>query len=181
MNRNPKILVLGHARHGKDTASEVLRDDYDMSFTSSSLFCAERIVMPVMNANFPGMYGTAQECFDDRVNHREAWYNIIRDFNRYDAAALGCAIFDEHDVYCGLRSKAEFHALKNAGVFDMSMWIDASDRLPPEGALSCTVEPWMADYVVDNNGPDVEALRRNVRSLMTNWLEVHWLCREAFA
>ena len=31
--RKPKLLVIGHARHGKDTVSELLRDRHGFSFT----------------------------------------------------------------------------------------------------------------------------------------------------
>ena len=175
----PKILVIGYARHGKDAVGEILRDTYGLTFTSSSLFCAERVVMPYFgrrapNAGFdttPGVnpYGSVRECFDDRSNHRAEWYEAIRDFNWPDASALGRAIFADNDVYVGLRSKAELHALKNSGVVDHVIWVDRSDHAPPEDRSSCTVEPWMADHVVDNNGTP-EDLRFNVRQLMDGLL-----------
>ena len=164
-----KILVIGHARHGKDTVCEILQDEYGMAFTSSSLFCAEHVVMPYFRNKAPTpayiQYSNVQECFDDRSNHRAEWYEAIRDFNRPDASALGRAIFAENDVYCGLRSKAELNALVNARVADFVIWVDRSDHQPPEDRSSCTVEPWMAHYVLDNNGTP-EDLRFNVRQLM---------------
>lgn len=162
-DRKPRILVLGHGRHGKDTVCEILKERYGLQFTSSSWFCAERVVMPALNGQF--QYKDAQACYEDRHNHRALWYDLIRDFNRPDATALGRAIFAENDVYCGLRSKAEFHALRNAGVYDYAIWVDASDRVPPEDASSCTVEPWMADFVIDNNGT-LEDLELNLKQLM---------------
>lgn len=172
----PRILVLGHGRHGKDTVCEMLANEYDLKFTSSSAFCAERVIMPKLSnlwvsgeLGMPGPYHSAQECYEDRHNHRAFWYEAIRDFNRPDATALGRAIWAENDVYCGLRSKAEFHALRNVGAFDVAIWVDASDRVPPEDASSCTVEPWMADYVLDNNG-SLEDLELNLKQLMENVL-----------
>lgn len=158
-----KVLVMGYARHGKDTAAEMIAQRYGLKFTSSSMFLAERLMM----GEFPsGTYQTVEECFEDRGNHRQKWYEAIRDFNRPDASALGRAIFAEHDIYCGIRSRAEFHAMKNSGVFDISVWIDAQDRgVPPEANESCTVRPWMADYVVDNGG-DQEQLHHNIKQLL---------------
>lgn len=176
----PKILVLGYARHGKDTVGEMLRDRYGLSFTSSSMFCAERVMMPYFrrkgNAEFRDKpdaiqdtphYLNAQECFEDRANHRAEWYEAIRDFNQPDATALARAILEEHDVYCGIRSKAELSACRVAGVFDVIVWIDRTDHQPPEDRSSCTVEPWMADYVIDNNGT-LEDLALNVERLATS-------------
>ncbi len=171
---NPKILVLGYSRHGKDTVSEMLRDKYQTRFVSSSMFCAEHVILAGINAEttpklakLKGDYNNPAECFDDRHNHRSLWYDTIRAFNRPDATALGRAIFEDHDVYCGLRSKAELNALKNAGLVDYIIWVDRSDHLPPEGPASCTVEPWMADYVLDNNGT-LEDLELSLTQLIDN-------------
>lgn len=156
----PKIVVLGHGRHGKDTVCSILAG-MGLSFTSSSMFCAENVILPKMQ----GAYPSAQACFDDRHNHRALWYQLISDYNRYDPTRLGREILRQHDVYCGLRSAREFHALHHAKVFDYSIWVDASERIPPEDSDSCTVAPWMANFVVDNNGTEQE-LFDNVMRLM---------------
>lgn len=169
MSPAPRILVMGYARHGKDTFCELLADHYGLKFTSSSWFCAERVVMPkvddlwdrfqgasVTKVDEPpmGRYLTVQECFEDRHHHRKFWFDAITDFNTPDLTRLGRAIFAENDVYCGVRNVEEFQAMKDAGVFDVSVWVDAGDRLPPEDESSCTVYRELADYVVDNNGPE---------------------------
>lgn len=163
-----KVLVMGYARHGKDTAAEMISQRYGLSFTSSSMFCAEHVMMPYFDMFVEDelRYDSVEECFEDRGNHRQEWYEQIRDYNRPDAATLGKAIFAEHDIYCGLRSRAEFNALQNSLAFDISVWIDATDRgIPPEANESCTVRPWMADYVIDNGG-DEEQLHFNIKQLL---------------
>lgn len=178
----PRIMVMGYARHGKDTVSDLLREKYGLRFTSSSQFCAERVVLPHVKQAwsewhrtaadprpkkpaFPD-YDTVEECFDDRGNHRELWFNLITQFNTPDLTALGQAIFEGHDVYCGIRNAREFHALRNAGVFDVAIWVDAEERVGSrEDRSSCTVEPWMADFVLDNNGTLAD-LERNLDVLM---------------
>jgi hypothetical protein len=178
--RKPRILVLGHARHGKDTVCEMLRDRYGLTFTSSSMFCAEKVVWPAMQRvnrewleasetqsqgrPFPD-YASAQECFDDRGNHRAFWYDTITKYNESNRGRLAREIFAENDVYAGVRNKNEFHAIKNAGLYDVAIWVDRSDHLPPEDRASCTVEPWMADFVLDNNGT-LEETGRNLEAIM---------------
>lgn len=154
----PKLMILGHARHGKDTVGEwFVKRGY--TFVSSSWFVCEKAVFPAMmraNAKNYGLsqfpYANAREAFEDRANHRGFWYRAISDYNRPDAARLGKELFAEYDMYVGLRSARELHALRNAGAFDIAVWVDASERCPQEPRSSCTVEPWMADYVIDNNG-----------------------------
>lgn len=164
----PRILVIGHGRHGKDTVAAMLHLKYNMRFTSSSRFCAERVMMPYFEQS-DTVYMTADECFHDRHNHRASWYHAIREFNRPDATTLARAILENNDVYCGMRSKAELFACRNAGIFDHVIWVDRSEHVPAEGALSCSVEPWMADYIIDNNGT-LEDLEFNVGQLMARLL-----------
>jgi len=160
----PKLLVIGHARHGKDTVCEKLRDEYGFKFMSSSMFCAEKVVMPHMNEN-GHHYINAGECFEDRVNHRKTWFDAIVQYNSDDQSRLGREMLEEYDVYCGMRSRSELHACRNAGLFDAIIWVDGSKRKSPESQDSCTVEEWMADFTLDNNGSQQD-LTRNLAVLM---------------
>lgn len=158
-----KILLIGHGRHGKDTVAEILSRDWNLSFRSSSEFCAEHVVYPALKNQYG--YTTVEECFLDRHKHRSEWYDLISEYCKEDASKLGREIFSASDIYCGLRNKREFHALKNGDHFDVSIWIDRSDHLPPEDRSSNNIEPWMADYIIDNNGT-LEQLHQEVTRLM---------------
>lgn len=184
----PKIAVIGHARHGKDTVCELLRDLYGFTFTSSSLFCAEKVVFPAYRAWCMGDSGprshliekrlfrdpawvTVDDCFADRSNHRALWFDLIADYNTPDPATLARNITDAYDIYAGIRSTREFHAAVNEGIFDLVVWVDRSKHLPKEPSSSMELEPWMADYVIDNNG-DLDDLNREVRRLVAARVEV---------
>jgi hypothetical protein len=158
-----KLLIIGHGRHGKDTVSEILRDRYGYSFESSSQFCSKLFIYDMLRDKYG--YATEAECYADRHNHRQEWYEAICAYNVPDASRLGRAIFAEHDIYCGLRNKREFFAMKNTGVFDYAIWVDRSDHLPEEPKTSMSLEQWMADYTIDNNGSLAE-LEFNVAQLM---------------
>jgi hypothetical protein len=165
-----RMMVVGHGRHGKDTVAEILRDVFGARFVSSSWFMAEKVVFPYFKELNPGKYASVQECYDDRANHRSTWFDLIASTNKDDLTTLGRAIFSEYDLYVGNRNAREFHALRNAGAFDVSVWVDACERLEyREPRTSLTVEPWMCDYVVDNNGTLAD-LERHVFSLMDNLL-----------
>lgn len=162
----PKILILGWARHGKDTAASFLRDDFGFSFCSSSLFAAQEIVRPAL-ARMGKVYATLEECYADRVNQRKLWYEAICKFNEQDPARLGRKIFQQHDLYVGLRNVREFEALQADKAFDLCIWIDATGRgLPPEAKQSCSVQPSHADVIVNNNGTLAE-LRQGLRDVIS--------------
>ena len=159
----PKLLVIGHGRHGKDTVCDILANRYGYSFESSSQFCSKLFIFDMLKDQYG--YNNEEECYADRHNHRAEWYNAICEYNIPDPAKLGREIFKEHDIYCGLRNKKEFHAMKNTGVFDYAIWVDRSDFLPPESKDSMSLEQWMADFTIDNNGT-LEDLHFNVDALM---------------
>lgn len=166
----PKLLIVGHGRHGKDTVCEILKAQYDYNFRSSSDFCAERFIYSELKNKYG--YSSYQECFADRHNRRSEWFDMIHKYCAADHARLGREIFEENEIYCGLRNKAEFHAMRNSGVFDYAIWVDRSDHLPPEDSSSMTLEIWMADYVIDNNGTLAD-LQRNTTQLMQHLLSIH--------
>ncbi len=159
----PKLLIIGHGRHGKDTVCEILKEKYGFSFESSSQFCSKLFIYDQLKNQYN--YSNEEECYNDRHNHRQEWYEAICAYNVPDAARLGREIFSAHDIYCGLRNKKEFHAMKNTGVFDYAIWVDRSDHLPPEPKTSMSLEQWMADFTIDNNGT-LEELEFNTSSLL---------------
>ena len=160
-----KLLVIGHGRHGKDTVCEILRDKYGYSFESSSRFCSKLFIYDQLKDKYG--YSNEEQCYADRHNHRAEWYDAICDYNVPDAARLGREIFSAHDIYCGLRNKREFFAMKNTGVFDYAIWVDRSNHLPPESKDSMSLEQWMADFTIDNNST-LEDLYFNVDQLITH-------------
>ncbi len=148
--RKPKLLVLGHARHGKDTVAEILRDHYGYSFASSSLFAAEKCVRPALAA-CGVTYASLEECYADRANHRGFWYEAISAYNGGGRSRLAEEILKGHDVYVGMRSNAEY--LASRSLFDYVLWVDASKRKPLEPEASFNIpfdHSWMIQ--VNNNG-----------------------------
>ena len=150
---SPNVMVLGYGRHGKDTFCNILKDRWGLAFTSSSMFCAERVMMPFFRS-IGVHYDSAQACYDDRHtgDNRRIWYDQISAYNAHDPTRLARNIFAEYDIYAGLRNEREFFACKRAGLIDSCVWVSRSLHLPPEDDKSCTVGPWLADRTIDNNG-----------------------------
>lgn len=162
MTTKPKILVIGHSRHGKDTVCEMLQKQYGLNFVSSSLFCAERVIYPMLK----GFYQTFEECYNDRHNHRALWFNLIAQYNAKDKARLSREILNEYDIYCGLRNREELEAARE--LFDLIIWVDASDRLPPEPSASISVSAEDAHYVL-NNDYSINSLEHQIKEILPVW------------
>ncbi len=171
-----KLMIIGHGRHGKDTAAAMFEDMYGLKFTSSSWFCAEKVVFPALTSaekrkelaekywhHIPE-YASAGAAYEDRARYRTLWFNLIAEYNTPDPTRLGREILAQYDMYVGIRDPAEFHALRHIDAFDFAIWVDRSRRWTDEDKSSMGMAPWMADFVIDNNGT-LDDLRANVRRL----------------
>ena len=169
MNNKKKILVIGYGRHGKDTVCSILKEKYRMKFNSSSWFLAKNVIFPQLKDLYN--YASVEDCYNDRHNHRKEWYDIIHAYCADDKARLGKEIFQEYDIYCGLRNELEFNAMKQAQIFDYTVWVDRSKHLPPESTESMTLTPAHADYIIDNN-KDFEHLVNEVEHMMSRLRDI---------
>lgn len=168
MTDRPKLLIIGYGRHGKDTVAEFLRDDYGFKFTSSSLFVAQEVMWDNWGV---AKYPDFDAMFEDRSNHRVLWMEMISAYNTPDKTKTAKTMMDRgFDLYVGMRRLDELEACKAAEIFDAIIWVDASERHPPEtGSMDITLDNAFPDYVLDNNGPE-EALVDEITRLM-KWLD----------
>lgn len=161
-NKRLKVLILGHARHGKDTCAEILQEHFEFTFQSSSVAASEIFIYGTLKEKYG--YETAQECFEDRVNHRAEWHDMICKYNEMDKALLAKDILAHNDCYVGMRSGLEIDECVRQGIFDLIIWVDASERLPLEDASSFNIDKSYADVILDNNGT-LEQFTRRVLNL----------------
>lgn len=132
-----------------------------MKFTSSSEFANEKVVFPELKDKYG--YTTPEECFQDRVNHRKEWFDLICKYNEADHSRLTKELLQTSDIYVGMRNVKELQ--KSAHLFDAVVWVDALGRLPKEPLDSCNVGPVNATHKIDNNST-LEHLDRQVDQLL---------------
>lgn len=155
----PKLFIVGHGRHGKDTAAEILRDNYGFTFESSSQFACERVVIPYLRAHYGLEWSSPVYAFEQRGQYREQWAEAIRNFNE-PLDRLSREIFRCFDIYVGIRDRDEFLASRKHS--DLSIWIDARERVDFVDP-TCTIEASDCDITIDNNGTPDELEQRLVR------------------
>jgi dephospho-CoA kinase len=158
-----KLCIIGYGRHGKDTCAEIITNKTGLKSLSSSMFCSEKIVFPKLK-NLYG-YINPEDCFNDRSNHRKEWYELIKDYCKNDLTRLTREIIENSDIYIGIRDIHEFKASKH--LFDLVIWVDASERLVPESVDSCTVTKDCADIIIENNGTFEEFYGKVTRLIYT--------------
>lgn len=153
-----KIMIVGHARHGKDTAADVLGRHLGCKPLASSWVACETFLFDELtDRGF--RYFDAKTAWDDRLVNdkmRALWFELIKKYNDTEKTRLMRDIYNRSDIYNGLRNHEELLAGYDAKLIDLCIWIDASGRLPAEPTTSMTVTPDMADIVIENNGTQAQ-------------------------
>jgi len=159
--KNTTICVLGHCRHGKDSFAEIMRDEFGLTFKSSSQAAVDIFLYDALKDKYG--YQTPEECFEDRVNHRAEWKQLICDYNKEDRAKLAKGILEYSDCYVGMRDREEIDECLRQGLFDIIIWVDASERLPLEDPSSFDIDKTCADIIIENNGTYEEFREKVIR------------------
>jgi hypothetical protein len=149
MENNIRLLIIGHMRHGKDSLAEILFENFGLKYISSSQACADIFIYDELKDKYG--YKTPEECFNDRVNHRQEWYEMICDYNKDDKARLAKEILKYNNTYVGMRDSSEIKECLKQGLFDLVIWVDASKRLPREDTSSFNITEADADIIIENN------------------------------
>ena len=154
-----KLLIISHKRWGKDTMVEILRDEFNLKFISSSQAASDIFIFDTLKDKYG--YKTPEECFEDRVNRRQEWYELICEYNKEDKTRLAKKILEKANVYVGMRDRREIEDCIKIGLFDLIVWVDASKRLPKEDKESFNIDISCADVIIDNND-DLETFKKRV-------------------
>lgn len=153
-----KILILGHGRHGKDTVADMISEMYGYTFESSSMAAAEIAVFPTLAPKYG--YDTVEQCFEDRVNRRQEWKELITAYNTPDKSRLCREIVASRDGYVGMRCPLEYAA--TCELFDVTIWVDASERHPADPTMGIE---YNASMVWLDNNRDLDHLLAGVCNL----------------
>ena len=162
----PKLLIIGYARHGKDTVAEILHKKHGFKFISSSEFVGREIIWE----NWGKIrYPTFEAMFEDRVNWRKQWMEMISLYNTPDKSRTASTMLSRgYDMYVGMRRLDEL--ISTRSLFNHVVWVDRSDHLPPEtGSMDITERNAQWGYKIDNNGTLAD-LERNVDSFVSTVL-----------
>lgn len=145
----PKLLIIGHGRHGKDVLADIFCKEYGFKAKSSSMAAAEILLYGQLKEKY--VYKTFEECYADRHNHRAEWFDIITNYNTPDKSKLARVIMEENDIYVGMRNSDEIAACKENDIFDFVIWVHRPG-VDLEGSDSFNITKEDADLIVVNDG-----------------------------
>jgi hypothetical protein len=166
MKGNYKLLIIGHMRHGKDTVAGIIEEYTGMSFKSSSQMAAEIFIYDKLKNKYK--YTSFMECFEDRMNHRAEWHELIKNYNYPDKAKLAKEILKYNDMYVGMRSQAEIDKCIEDGIFDLIIGVfDPNKPLEPKDSFD--IDLFTSSDVIIPTG-DLEVAKRKVKKLCDHLL-----------
>jgi hypothetical protein len=149
----PKILIVGHGRHGKDEFAEMLCLFNDLTCKSSSLAAAEIFIFDELSESRG--YKTVTECHNDRLNHRSLWKQMIDEYNSVDKTRLAKDIMKDNDIYVGLRSYDEVIACINDNIFDLIIGVyRPGTEHEPESSFDHAILDLVDILVLNDQGLD---------------------------
>lgn len=155
------ILILGDARHGKDTLADLMCDEYGLTSESSSKAALRIFLFDILVYQYLLDYKTVEEAYLDRVNRREIWFKEICNYNKNDKTRLVKEILKKSNIYIGLRNSDEVEQAIEEELFDMIIGI-YDYRKPRESSKSNTADVFKySDFVFMNNGT-IEDLKDKV-------------------
>lgn len=141
-----KLLLIWEKRSWKDTLAEIRHQEFWLSFQSSSMACCKIFLYDKLKHKY--WYSNIQECYEDRHDHREEWFNLINEYHWSDRSRLAREILKESDCYVGMRNQDQFRASRK--LFDLVIWVDSSTRLNKTTGF-VWIQPEQADISISNN------------------------------
>jgi dephospho-CoA kinase len=170
MENKLKVLVIGHARHGKTTVSQILSSHFGLSFKDTSDAVCEIVIFDKLKDKFG--YKTKEECFADKENKRKEWFDAIKEYNEMDKTRLAKIIMENYDIYCGLRDATQMYLCQKEGVFDVTIAVyNPRVREESKESMNFNIIDY-SDYVIVNNG-DISDLKEKTVFLFNKIIEKH--------
>ncbi len=154
-----KILIIGHARHGKDTVAKMIKGNIGLHFASSSEVANDVFVFNLLKDKHG--YKSKDQCFQDRVNHRAEWFDMITEYNSKDGARLAKDILKEHDIYVGMRNNTELQECKRQKLFDVIIGVYDQSK-PHEPIESFDIDLFSESHFIICTSSDLAKTKKTV-------------------
>lgn len=139
-----KIALCGPGQSGKDTVAEMFVEQFGLRYKHSTSWYAKEYIYGLWAKAFPDKpYDSMTAFYNDRRNHRVFWAEAIDKMNATDAAFLyRLCLSSGEDILTGIRKKREFNAVVDAGLVDLTIWVQ---RFPLETGIEDPTQEYGSD------------------------------------
>lgn len=137
----PTLAIVGMGRAGKDTAAEILCQEFALAPPKSSSL----VVLPFV-AHMAGL--PADAVYPERHTFRDFWLNACHALRADDPTLLARWCLGSCDFAIGLRGRREFAEVVATNIVDLTVWVD-NGRVPVDPTVEFTRDD--CDVVIDNH------------------------------
>lgn len=156
-----RIMVVGMAEHGKDEFLKfVLEELPELTFRSTTEEAMEHFMFDALKHQFG--YSTIEDAVADKGTKRPLLKGLFQLYCFHDKAAFIKHVFRKYNFYCGVRDHEELAKAQADEIVDITVFINASKRKPPEPIESFNLRHEQFDIEIDNNGT-IEDLRQEAK------------------
>jgi hypothetical protein len=155
-----RIIIAGEGEVGKDAVAQSIQKQLGVSHQSSSFAVKDKVFESSKYLQFK--YQSPMEAWENRRLDRKEWYLRICEITAIDKSAVARMIFEESDIYVGMRNHQELKATVACGLCDLSVWIRSDIWGSGESEESNTITPEMCDIEFSNNCKTLEELDAKV-------------------
>jgi hypothetical protein len=120
----PVLAFCGLGRSGKDLAAEWFGSNFDVRYVGS----ISKAICPLI-AFVKGQ--SEDKAFSERHDDRMYWFEFCNELRRNDPTLLVKLTLVENDVVAGVRSAIELERCVEAGIIDLSIWVN-NPRVDPD-------------------------------------------------
>lgn len=163
-----KIALCGPGECGKDDGALFLARISSLRFTSTNTsWFARHIVREALErAPYFLTYDNADACWEDRRNHRKAWFDIMGAAAASDPVGFFSPCIADQDILVGMRRHCEFLALRKAGIIDHWIYIERPGKT--ESRDSFEITPADCDRTILNDGT-LDEYHDKLAALAAGW------------
>ena len=163
-----KIALCGPGECGKDDGALFLARVSSLRFESinTSWFARHIVCAALARAPYFLTYDNADVCWEDRRNHRKAWFDIMDSAAMSDPVGFFLPCIDGQDILVGMRRRRDCDALKRAGIIDHWIYIDRPGKSESQDSLEIT--PADCDRTILNDG-SLDEYHDKLAALAAEW------------
>ena len=142
-----RLCIIGPGRSGKDTVAEWLGKNTEHTYIGGTSWFAAEYMFTYMTEN-GFKYRTVEECWNDRIYHRELWAKIIDEhINKPDPCRLYKDCLKRQSILTGIRREREYESLYENFPDILTIWVERD--VPIDPTLELTADH--ADIIILNN------------------------------
>ena len=174
-----RILILGHANHGKTTTAMMLRrygfKVVDTSDLNIDRYIQEELAKPTPKGVPKTPSAMKKQILENKDAFRQKLFDSLREYTKDEPDKFAKYVLQKSDVYVGMRSYEEFKASEY--LFDLVLHVHDYNK-PEESRESYDLQDHLSSvhtplYTIDTTSATHRSVRRQLDVVMCQYFDLN--------